>query len=123
HDQTNAAPVTILSEAAARTFFADEDPVGRTVILDGRERTVVGVVGNARQGSLEINPHPEVYLPMAQSSSRSGYLAIQAIGNPNDLLPAVRSVVSAVLPHDPLRYIASMDELIARHTATRRLNM
>jgi putative ABC transport system permease protein len=123
NDQSNSAPVTILSEAAARAFFADDDPVGRAVILDNRERTVVGVVGNARQGSLEINPHPEVYLPMPQSSSRSGYLAIQTIGNPTDLLPAVRSIVSAVLPHDPLRYIASMDELIARQTATRRLNM
>jgi putative ABC transport system permease protein len=123
NDQKNSAPVIILSEAAARTFFGDEDPVGRTVILVDRERTVVGVVGNARQGSIEINPHPEVYVPMAQSSSRSGYLAIQTIGKPNDVLPTVRSVVSAVLPHDPLRYVASMDELIAGQTATRRLNM
>ena len=123
NDQRNSAPVTILSEGAARTFFADEDPVGRTVILDDRERTVVGVVGNARQGNIEINPHPEVYVPMAQSSNRSGYLAIQTASNPNDVLPAVRAVVSAVLPHDPLPYVSSMDDLIARQTATRRLNM
>jgi putative ABC transport system permease protein len=123
NDQASSAPVTILSEAAARAFFRDEDPVGKTVILLDRATTVVGVVGNARQGSLEISPHPEVYLAMAQGSSRSGYLAIQTTGNPNDVLPAVRTVVSAVLPHDPLRYVASMDELIARQTATRRLNM
>jgi putative ABC transport system permease protein len=122
-DQTNSAPVTILSEAAARVFFRDEDPVGRRVVLAGGERTVIGVVGNARQGSLEINPHPEVYLPMTQSSNRSGYLVIRTSGNPDDVLPDVRAVVSAVLPHDPLRYIASMEELIARQTATRRLNM
>src|SRR4029453_7373723 len=35
----------------------------------------------------------------------------------------VRAVVSAALPQHPLRNIASMDELIARQTATRRLNM
>jgi putative ABC transport system permease protein len=123
-DQANSVLVTILSEAAARVFFQDEDPVGRIVLLDGgRERTVVGVVGNARQASLETNPHPEVYLPMTQSSTRSGYLVIRTSGNPDDVLPDVRRVVSAVLPHDPLRYIASMDELIARQTATRRLNM
>jgi putative ABC transport system permease protein len=123
-DQANSALVTILSEAAARVFFQNEDPVGRTVLVDGgRERTVVGVVGNARQGSIEINPHPEVYLPMTQSSNPSGYLVIRTSGNPDDVLPDVRAVVSAVLPHDPLRYIASMQELIARQTATRRLNM
>jgi predicted permease len=123
HDQANSAPVTILSEAAAHTFFDDADPVGRTVVLLDRDTTVVGVVGNARQGSIEVTPHPEVYVPMAQTSNRSGYLAIRTAGNPIDVLPAVRMVVSAVLPHDPLRYVASMDELIARQTAARRLNM
>src|SRR4030095_9181379 len=72
-DQAASPRVIILSEAAARVFFRDEDPVGRTVLMEGgEERTVVGVVGNARQGSLEINPHPEVYVPMTQATSRSG---------------------------------------------------
>jgi putative ABC transport system permease protein len=39
------------------------------------------------------------------------------------VLPAVQSIVSNVMPHDPLRYVASMEELIARQTAARRLNM
>jgi predicted permease len=123
-DHANTALVIILSQAAARVFFGDEDPVGRTVLIDGeRERTIVGVVGNARQASIEINPHPEVYVPMTQRTNRYGYLVIRTSGDPDDVLPDVRAVVSAVLPHDPLRNIASMDELIARQTATRRLNM
>jgi len=123
-DHANSALVIILSEAAARVFFGDEDPVGRAVFIDGeRERTVVGVVGNARQASIEINPHPEVYVPITQGTNRSGYLIIRTSGDPDDLVPDVRAVVSAALPHDPLRNIASMEELIARQTATRRLNM
>jgi len=123
-DQAASPRVIILSEAAARVFFRDEDPVGRTVLMEGgEERTVVGVVGNARQGSLEINPHPEVYVPMTQRTNRHGYLVIRTSGNPGDVLPDVRAVVSAALPQHPLRNIASMDELIARQTATRRLNM
>jgi predicted permease len=123
-DRANSAFVIILSEAAARVFFRGEEPVGRTVLIDGeRARTVVGVVGDARQASIEINPHPEVYVPMTQRTNRYGYLVIRTSRNPDDVLPDVRAVVSAVLPHDPLRNIASMDELIARQTATRRLNM
>jgi putative ABC transport system permease protein len=123
NDQKNSTPVIILSEAAAHVFFADDDPVGRTVALNREERTVVGVVGNARQASIEINPHPEAYLPMTQSVSRAGYLVIRTSGNPDDVLPDLRAAASTVLPHDPLRYVASMEELIARQTATRRLNM
>jgi putative ABC transport system permease protein len=123
-DQAGSAPVIILSESAARVFFQDDRSVGRTVLIDGGgERTVIGVVGNVRQASIEINPHPEVYVPMTQRANRYGYLVIRTSGNPGDVLPDVRAVVSAVLPHDPLRNIASMDELIARQTATRRLNM
>jgi len=123
-DQANSALVIILSEAAARVFFADENPIGRTVVIDGeRERTVVGVVGNARQASIEINPHPEVYVPMMQRTNRYGYLVIRTSGSPDAVVPDVRAVVAAALPHDPLRSVASMDELIARQTATRRLNM
>ena len=123
HDRTGDPPVVILSDAAARVFFAGEDAVGRTVVLGRLERTVVGVTGNARQSSLEANPHPEVYLPMAQSPSRSGYLVIRTSGDPSDVAPSVRAIVSGVLPGEPLRYVATMDGLVAGQTAARRLNM
>ncbi len=74
-------------------FFGGDDPVGRTVVVGGGggERRVVGVVANARQASLEVNPHPEVYLPMAQSRSQSdGFCLLHTSGDPNDALPALR---------------------------------
>ena len=66
-DREGAEAVVILSDAAARMFFGGDDPLGRVVIVVGDgERRVVGVVANARQASLEVSPHPEVYLPLAQ---------------------------------------------------------
>ena len=60
---------------------------------------------------------------MAQSPSRSGYLVLRTSGDPNDALPALRATVARVLPEEPLRYIARMDDLVAAQTAERRLNM
>ena len=122
-DRAGAEAVIILSDAAVRMFFAGDDPLGRVVVIAGADRRVVGVVTNARQSSLEVNPHPEVYLPMAQSPSRSGYLVLRTSGDPNDALPALRATVARVLPEEPLRYIARMDDLVAAQTAERRLNM
>jgi ABC-type antimicrobial peptide transport system permease subunit len=105
-------------------YFGGDDPIGRVVINVGAgERRVVGVVANARQASLEVSPHPEVYLPMPQTPYRYGYLLLRTSGEPNEALPALRAVVAQVLPQEPLRNIARLDDLLAAQVAERRLNM
>jgi ABC-type antimicrobial peptide transport system permease subunit len=105
-------------------FFGGDDPLGRAVIVAGGERRVVGVVANARQASLEVNPHPEVYLPLAQGRRPSySFVLLHTSGNPDDALPALRGVVAQVLPQVPLRNAARLDDLLAAQVAERRLSM
>jgi putative ABC transport system permease protein len=122
-DREGAEAVAILSDAAARMFSGDSEPVGRTAFVAGAERRIVGVVSNVRQASFEVSPHPEVYLPMAQSPYRSGFVLLRTSGDPSETLPALRAIVAQVLPREPLRFIARLDDLIAAQTAERRLNM
>jgi len=125
-DREGADAVVILSDAATRMFFGGDDPLGRTVVVvgGGDERRVVGVVANVRQAGLEVSPGPEVYLPMAQSRSQSnGFVLLHTAGDPNEALAALRTVVAQVLPQQPLRQIAQLDDLVAAQTAERRLNM
>jgi putative ABC transport system permease protein len=123
-DGEGAEAVVILSDAATRMFFGDDDPLGRVVIVAGGERRVAGVVANARQASLEASPHPEVYLPMAQSRSQSyGFILLHTSGDPNNALPTLRGVVAQVLPQVPLRNVARLEDLMAAQTAERRLSM
>ena len=122
-DREGSPNVAIISDTAAKTFFPGEDPVGRTVVVARADRTVVGVVADVRQWSLEESTQAEVYLPMAQVSPGTGYLVIRTGDDPRAALPAIRAAVLDVLPEVPLRYVATMDELVARQTAQRRLNM
>jgi putative ABC transport system permease protein len=125
-DLSGGEAAIILSDAAARMYFAGVDPLGRTVGVVGLgsvDRRIVGVVADARQSSFEVSPHPEVYLPMAQTPSRHGYLLLRTSGDPNDALASLRAIVLQVLPREPLRSIARMDDLVAAQTAERRLNM
>jgi putative ABC transport system permease protein len=125
-EREGAEGVVILSDAATRMFFGGDDPLGRTVVVvgGGDERRVVGVVANVRQAGLEVSPGPEVYLPMAQSRSQSnGFVLLHTTGDPNDALQGLRTVVAQVLPQQPLRQIARLDDLVAAQTAERRLNM
>ena len=124
-DRDGAEAVVILSDAAARMFFGDDDPLGRVVINVGeRERRVVGVVANARQASLEVSPHPEIYLPMMQARGESyGFVLVKRSGDPNNALPALRAIVGQLLPGVPLRQVARLEDLMAAQTAERRLSM
>ena len=98
------------------------DPIGRTVPIDGN-RTVVGVVGDVHQASLEVEPVTEAYVPMAQSRVPGAELVVRTSGNPYDVLPAVKAAVFAVLPDVPLRNVRTMEELVARRMAQRKLTM
>jgi predicted permease len=123
-DRTSGEAVVILSDAAARMYFGGDDPIGRVVQTVGAARRVVGVVGNARQASLEASPHPEVYVPLSQGRSESyGFLLLKTSGDPNQALPALRTVVAQVLTGVPLRQVARLEDLMAAQTAERRLSM
>jgi putative ABC transport system permease protein len=113
----------ILNESAAKRFFPDEDPIGRTATIDRAEHTIVGVIGDVHHLSLETAPRPEVYLSMAQKQVGNGQLVIQTRVDPYDVLPAVKAAVFAVLPAVPVREVRTMEEVVASHTTQRRLNM
>ena len=121
-DGASAQPVIILNESAARVLFKGKPALGQAVNYNGA-RTVVGVVGDIHQTSLETNPVTEVYVPMAQISTTLSELVIKTQGDPYRVLPGVRAAVLASLPDVPLRNVRTMEEVFNRRIAQRRLNM
>jgi putative ABC transport system permease protein len=121
-DRHGAPAVVIINDSAVKRYFPGENPIGRVVRMD-ETRTVVGVVGNVHQVSLETEPLAEAYVPIAQSRVSGGELVVRTSGNPYDVLPDVKAAVFAVLPEVPLRNVRTMEELIARRVAQRKLTM
>jgi putative ABC transport system permease protein len=65
-DTQSPAPVVLISEQAARTFWTDADPLGKHVQLNSRDpkqpwATIVGIVGGVRQYGLDTSAPPEIY--------------------------------------------------------------
>ena len=121
-DRRDAPPVAIINESTARKYFPREDPVGRSIDVEG-VRTIVGVVGDVHQMSIETAPRTEVYVPMAQGHVTGSELAIRTNGNPYDVLPQVKAAVFGVLPDVPLRNIRTLEELVAGRIAQRKVTM
>jgi ABC-type antimicrobial peptide transport system permease subunit len=69
----------VISQTLARQLFADRDPVGRRVSLDGGEHwlTVVGVVANVQNNGPTVPAAPEYYrLRMNDDADRLGLTAV-----------------------------------------------
>jgi putative ABC transport system permease protein len=59
------APVLAVSRRAATRYWPDRPAVGQTLTRDGRAFAVVGVVGDIRYRSLDVEPGGEVYCSIA----------------------------------------------------------
>jgi hypothetical protein len=75
-DARSAPHVALISEALARRRFAGLDPIGQRVEfgnMDGdlEPMTVVGVVGDVRQQSLEAAPEPLIYANLRQRPQKT----------------------------------------------------
>jgi predicted lysophospholipase L1 biosynthesis ABC-type transport system permease subunit len=113
----------VLNDSAARRLFPGETAVGKTVGLNSKSRLVVGVVGDVYQTSLEADPKNEAYTPISQRPTIFVDIIVRTTGDAYAALPAVKAAVLNEIPDMPLRTIRTMDELIGRRIAQRRLNM
>lgn len=122
-DDAMAPPAVVINESAARRLFAGETAVGRTITMNNKTWNVVGVVGDVYQSSLETDPRMEAYTPIAQRSAIFAEVIVRTAQDPYGALAAVRAAVRDVMPDVPLRNVRTMEEVLGRRVAQRRLNM
>jgi predicted permease len=127
-DGTDAPKAALVNETMARTYWPGMDPVGRRFKRGAADAnspwwTVVGVVGDMRQGGMDIAVRPESYFPFEQAdffSPRS--LAVRTTGDPVSLINEVRRQVSQVDPDQPIANIQTMSDLVDSSIAKPRMN-
>jgi putative ABC transport system permease protein len=67
-DDATTAEIAVVNRAFARYAWPDEEPLGRTLLIDDRLVQVVGVVEDVLEFGLQGNAPAAIYLPMAQWS-------------------------------------------------------
>jgi putative ABC transport system permease protein len=129
-DNETGAPVAIIDETMANTYWPKEDPIGKRIKQGGRQssqpwRTIVGVVRHVRYRTLESPSRVEFYWPYDQTSFPLGSmsLAIHTSSDPRSLAGVVQRQVQALDPDQPAYRIRTMAELMSESMARRRLSM
>jgi predicted permease len=122
-DGPGALPVTIVSQATAKRFWGEADPIGRSLHRAGDTRTVtvVGVVGDVRNTSLD-QESPTLYYPMAARVWPLMDVVVRTNGSPAALLPSLRRSVRELDAELPVATVRTMDEWVSNNAAQPRLN-
>ncbi|MGH9467010.1 MAG: ADOP family duplicated permease, partial [Terriglobales bacterium] len=94
--------VAIINTAFAEKYFPGQDPIGQkfgdTKLSPKSLRTIVGVVANIREGSLDSAMWPTEYLPFNQSPDAFVGVIARTSLPPQLLLPAMAARVRKVAP-------------------------
>ena len=122
-DGPDAPLVAIVSQAAAKRLWGDDDPLGRTLHrpTNALQFTVVGVAGDVRSAALNQEA-PSLYFPLPWRAFPLADVAVRTAGDPEALLPAIRRKVHDLDAELALANVRTMDQWIANSAAQPRLN-
>jgi macrolide transport system ATP-binding/permease protein len=98
-DREGTLPVVVISDLFARTFFPNQNPLGRHIQVGGTsplDLEVIGVSATARYGGLKYAIPPVVYVPYPQVPTTQLWqmtYALRTDGEPLRYVTAVRKIV------------------------------
>jgi predicted permease len=133
-DDGKATRVAIVNQTLAKLLWPGIDPLGRRIAWTGdvlrfiglKEdtwMTVVGIVGDTKDGGLDAAPVRAVFIPFDQGFFPQGNLVIRTdVNNPMGLAQAARAVVHGVDPTQPVERVLALDAIRDESVGPRRIN-
>jgi predicted permease len=139
-DTTGAPGVVIINQTMARQYWPDGNPIGERLII-GRglgpnmeqpPAEIVGVVGDVRDGALNREPNPIMYIPWAQlpDAHSANLLSITSIAwtvrtraEPFSLSEAIQKQLRDASGGLPVARLRSMEDVVTQSTARADFNM
>jgi putative ABC transport system permease protein len=130
-DRGNPQLTIVISEAMARQYWPNQDPIGQTVTLDtfsasggNRPRTIIGVAGDVRHTGLDEEPRSLVYYSTVERGAFGGMgIVWRSSVDPASHVGAVSELVRRIDPMVPLFGVQSLDDLMANSFAPRKFDM
>lgn len=132
-DGGNRATIIVNRRFAREQFGSEAGALGREVnatfeLAGGRPpRTVVGVVDDVRHVSLDAEPRPQVYVPIAQYPYPAMTVVVRVSGGPNadphTAIPLVKESVRAANPSAAVHDVRTMEDVVSESLARQRFSV
>jgi hypothetical protein len=121
--------VVLVSEAVAKKFYGQADPVGRRLKNGGAESdapwlTIVGVVGDVKNdGITTLEPRGTLYYPFAQSVDNEAWLLVRSDAPLESVTRMLRGELAAMDRGLPLSSVTTLVQQIEQSVAQPRFSM
>ncbi|MGB7197115.1 MAG: FtsX-like permease family protein, partial [Acidobacteriaceae bacterium] len=124
-DASGASRAAVINQSMAERLWPHQNPIGKHLISVDDEAVpavwdmqkasiVVGVVRNAREGSLVGGYQDEVFLPMtALLPHPTMYVLLRTHIPPSEAAAALRRVVAAIDPQVPVTRVRTLNEVVS----------
>src|SRR5438270_8292753 len=121
----NKAPVLVINQTLAKRLWANEDAIGQHLRSVPSKpdtppvvSTVIGVVADTHQESLESRTRPEITKPMVDYTQLT--LAVRGNADPESLITSVKSQVWSVDKNLPVFEVRTMEQILGEDTSQRK---
>jgi predicted permease len=123
-DRRGSLPVAIVNQAMVRTYWPNEDPIGKRFRFTPSDPwlTVVGVAGNMRRQGIERPIAPQVFLPHRQGEDNMMDVIVRTTGDPEHMAALIRSEIQALDRTVAKFKISTVDDELGEQTSERRFD-
>ena len=125
-DNENAPQVVVINEAFARTWWPNDNPLGKHIKLGRAPKswsTVAGVVANARTESLEDASTPLIYLSSYQRADKELAIFLRGELDAAVIPEQARSLVQSINPELPVFGAQRLPDVVSGSLAQRRFSL
>jgi len=133
-DLESTPQVTVINQAAANTYWPNQDPLGKRVRLhlDAREplssakpawTTIIGVIADARTESLADAAIPQLYRSVYQHPSKDLAVFLRGQLNPSIISSQMRTQIQSIDPQLPVFHAQTLDDVLSTSLSVRRFSM
>jgi putative ABC transport system permease protein len=121
-DSPSSPPVVLISNALARRYFPNQDPLGRHVVfgfpLNGRaSHEIVGVIGDVHDVSLGKKPEAMMYVPFAQAPLYGCEVVVRSTLAASAVAAAIRTETHNIDKNLPVTDVATLPGALSASVA------
>jgi predicted permease len=125
-DVEDTPSIAVINQAAARTWWPSQDPVGKRIRLRPAKpdwTTIVGVIADARTESLADTGIPQLYLDIYQSPAKDLAFYLRGQVDPAAISAQVRTQIQSVDAELPVFRAETLDDVLSSSLSVRRFSM
>jgi predicted permease len=123
-DDQKAPKVAIINETAARTYFPNENPIGKrfgSSIETAGQVEIVGILRDAKYDSVRDAVPPTMYVPYRQTRLANAVVQVRSAGDPAAVLGSIREAMRQIDPSLPMTNVSTQVEQVEKRLQPERV--